>query len=303
MCGKDVQIDGRLIRIARLAADGYEYFEDPVAALEQLRTLETRIDVFTFVQRLPDTQPTYDYRREWDNVAAVPVSTFDDWWARQINFKVRNKVRLAEKRGVVVRAVPFDDALVQGISSIYDEAPIRQGRQFPHYRKDADAVRRENGTFLDRSVFLGAFLGARMIGFAKLVSDETGTQAGLMQILGLLEHRDKAPMNALIAQAVRSCAERDIPYLVYSQFAYGNKQRDSLSDFKESNGFRKFDVPRYYVPLTAAGQVALRAGLHHRLADRIPESIVARLRALRTAWYGVGKPRPLGAVLNRGGRP
>jgi hypothetical protein len=285
VCGKDVQVDGRLIRTARLVADGYEFFEQPLAALEQVRSVDTRIDLFTFMQRLPETQPKYDFPLEWDNVAALPVSTFDHWWEKQINAKVRNMVRAAEKRGTVVRTVPFDDALVQGISAIYNESPFRRGRHFHHYGKDLESVRRENGTFLERSVFLGAFFGERLIGFAKLVSDETGAQAGLMQILAMIGHRDKAPTNALIAEAVRSCAARGIPYLVYSQFAYGKKQQDSLSDFKTYNGFRKIDLPRYHVPLTALGRLAIRAGLQHPIADRIPESFVAPLRALRGFWY------------------
>ena len=291
VCGKDVQIEGRLIRTARLVADGYEFFEHPMAALEHVRSVGTRIDVFTFMQRLPEIQPKYDFPLEWDNVAALAVSTFDHWWERQINAKVRNMVRLAEKRGTTVRTVPFDDALVQGISAIYNESPLRRGRHFHHYGKDIESVRRENGTFLERSVFLGAFFGERLIGFAKLVSDETRAQAGLMQILAMIGHRDKAPTNALIAEAVRSCAARGIPYLVYSQFAYGKKQQDSLSDFKTYNGFRKIDLPRYYVPLTAIGRLAVRAGLHHRLADRIPESVVARLRTLRSVWYMAGRKR------------
>lgn len=285
VCGKDVQIDGRLIRTARLAADGYEYFEDPQAALEGLRRAGVRVDVFTFGQRLPHTEPRYDYPLEWDNVAAVPVSTFDHWWERQISAKTRNMVRLAEKRGVIVRTVAFDDSLVRGISAIYNESPIRQGKYFWHYGKDMETVGRENGTLLERSVFIGAFLGEHMIGFAKLVSDETQAQAGLMQILSMIEHRDKAPTNALVAAAVRSCAERGIPYLVYSQFAYGNKQRDGLSDFKKYNGFQKVDLPRYYVPLTVAGRLAIRARLHQKLADRIPEPLVLGLRRLRAVWY------------------
>ena len=289
VCGKDVQIEGRLIRTARLVADGYEFFEHPTAALEHVRSVDTRIDVFTFMQRLPETQPKYDFPMEWDNVAALAVSTFDHWWERQINAKVRNMVRLAEKRGTTVRTVPFDDALVQGISAIYNESPFRRGRHFHHYGKDVESVRRENGTFLERSVFLGAFFGERLIGFAKLVSDETRAQAGLMQFLVMIGHRDKAPANALIAEAVRSCAARGIPYLVYSQFAYGKKQQDSLSDFKAYNGFRKIDLPRYYVPLTAIGRLAIRAGLHHPWPDRIPESVVARLRTLRSAWYTRGR--------------
>ena len=284
-CGKDVQVQGGLIRIARLAADGYEFLEDPEAALDALRESGIRIDLFTFIQKLPHTSPKYDYPMEWDNVAALPVCTFDQWWTRQIDFKVRNKVRKAEKNGVSVREVHFDDALVQGISAIYNESPIRQGKPFWHYGKDLETVRRENATFLDRSVFLGAFLGESMIGFAKLVSDEAQVQAGLMQILSMIQHRDKAPTNALIAQAVRSCGARGIPYLVYSKFTYGKKQRDSLSDFKQYNGFQRIEVPRYYVPLTLAGRVTLVLGLHHRLADHIPEPVLIQLRKLRSLWH------------------
>jgi hypothetical protein len=106
-----------------------------------------------------------------------------------------------------------------------------------------------------------------------------------MNIVSMIQHRDKAPTNALIARAVRSCADRGISYLVYSNFAYGKKQRDSLSDFKERNGFLRIDVPRYYVPLTRLGAVAFRLRLHHRLADHVPEFLAAKLRGLRWAWH------------------
>ena len=105
-----------------------------------------------------------------------------------------------------------------------------------------------------------------------------------MNIVAMVKHRDKAPTNALIAHAVRACADRGISYLVYQSFAYGKKQRDSLSDFKENNGFARIDVPRYYVPLTGLGRIGVRLGLHHKLADRFPESVTARLRDLRKAW-------------------
>jgi len=286
VCGQEIRVQGRLIRIGRLAAEGYEFLEHPDAALDALRDSGVRIDLFTFTQKLPDTSPKYGYPMEWDNVAALPVSTFDGWWTKQIDFKVRNKVRKAEKNGVSVREVPFNDALVQGISAIYNESPIRQGKPFWHYGKDLETVRKENGTFLDRSVFIGAFLREDLIGYAKLVSDENQEQAGLMQIVSMIGHRDKAPTNVLIAQAVRSCAERQIPYLVYSSFSYGKKLQDSLSDFKHYNGFQKIDLPRYYVPLTLAGRVTLGLGLHHGLADRIPEPVLVQLRKIRSRWYG-----------------
>ena len=101
----------------------------------------------------------------------------------------------------------------------------------------------------------------------------------------MIQHRDKAPTNAVIAQAVRSCAERGIPHLWYANFSYRNKQRDSLADFKRYNGFQKVSLPRYYVPLSAIGRMALHLGLHHSIADSIPEPVTAAYRRIRSLWY------------------
>jgi hypothetical protein len=237
------------------------------------------------MQKLPETEPKYPYPMEWDNFAALPVSTFDHWWTQQLGFKARNKAKQAEKKGVTLREVPFDDALVKGIWEIYNECPVRQGRPFSHYGKNIETVRKEEATFPESSIFIGAFLGDKLIGFIKLVSDETRTQAGLMNIVSMIQHRDKAPTNALVAQAVRSCAERGISHLVYSNFAYGNKQPDSVADFKERNGFLRINVPRYYVPLTSLGWAAFNMGLHHRFVDQFPEPLTAKLREFRNAWY------------------
>jgi hypothetical protein len=281
----EVKVQGMLLRFARIEGDKYEFLDDPQQLIEQLRRCGRRVDLFTFMQRITEPEPKYCYPMEWDNLAAVPISTFDHWWTRQVDAKTRNMVRKAEKKGVEIREAPFDDDFVRGISQIYNETPVRQGRHFRHYGKSIEDVRKEEGTFRDRSVFLGAFFERRMIGFVKLVSDSTATQAGLMNILSMIKHRDKAPTNALLAEAVRSCALRRIPYLVYSNFAYGKKQTDSLSDFKKSNGFRQVDLPRYYVPLTPLGWLALRLRLHQRWIDRLPEPIVARARELRSLWY------------------
>jgi hypothetical protein len=283
--GKEIRFKGRLIRIAHIDGEGYQFLTDPASAIKTLRESRNRIDLFTFIQRLSDTSPKYSYPMEWDNFAAVRVSTFDEWMAKQIDFKVRNKIRKAAKNGVVVREVPLDDALVCGISAIYNETPIRQGRRFPHYGKDLKTLRRIKGTFPDQSIFIGAFFEDNLIGFVKLVTDEDRTQVGLMHILSAIQHRDKAVTNALMAQAVRSCAERGIPYLWYANFSYGKKQSDPLADFKRHNGFEKIDVPRYYVPLTLLGRTALRLGLHHDIAGLVPEPVAATYRKFRSLWY------------------
>jgi hypothetical protein len=285
--GRELRITGRLIRMARIDGDKYRFLDAPEPIIEELRRSDRRIDLFTFMQRLPDTSRRYSYPMEWDNLAVIHVTTFEEWWNHQIGFKARNKAKQAEKKGVVVREVQFDEELARGIWEIYNETPIRQGRKFPHYGKDLETVKREAATFLEASVFIGAFLGAKLIGFVKLTTDETATQAGLMHIISMMEHRDKAPTNGLVAHAVRACAARAIPYLVYSNFAYGNKQRDSLSDFKQRNGFQRMDLPRYYVPLTALGRLALGLGLQRRVIDHFPERIMMKLRQYRALWYNL----------------
>jgi hypothetical protein len=285
VCGKELRTRGALARIGFLDKEGYQFLEDPEAALAVLRKSDAGIDIFTFIQKLSDTSPKYSYPMEWDNFAVLRVSSFDDWFKQTIDVKVRNKIRKAEKSRVVVREMPFDDTLVRGIHAIYNESPIRQGKRFWHYGKDLDAVHKMNAVLLDRSIFLGAFFEDNLIGFAKLVSDEDRGQAGLMQIVSMLQHRDKAPTNVLIAQAVRSCAERRIPNLWYANFSYGKKQADSLADFKRYNGFLKVELPRYYVPLTVAGRVALRLGLQHGISERIPESVASRYRRIRRLWF------------------
>jgi hypothetical protein len=285
VCGKEIKIQGQLVRIARPDGDKYTFLDDPETVLAGLRASRTRIDIFTFLQKLPETSPKYSYPMEMDNLAVLPVSTFENWWNNQIRSYPRNRARQAEKRGVVLREVPFGDELIKGICGIYNETPMRQGKRFPHYGMTFEKARKYAGTFLERSIYIGAFVGETMIGFIKLVVDETRTQACLVHILSMVQHKDKAPTNALIAQAVRSCAEHKIPYLVYEHFTYGQKTGDSLSHFKEVNGFQRVDSPRYYVPLTPIGSLALRLKLHHRFVDRIPESIAAKLRDLRKAWY------------------
>ena len=283
VCGKDIRVAGRFIRIARLEADTYHFLDDPESMLDGLRTCGTRIDLFTFIQSLQEATPQYPYPLEWTNMAVATVSSYDDWW-KQITTEARNRARQAEKRGVVIREVPLDDTLVKGIWEIYNETPVRQGKPFTHYGKDFDTVRREEATFLDTSFFIGAFFEGKLIGFVKITTDEARTQANLMNILSAIAHREKAPTNALLAHSVRACAARGISKLVYQRFSYGNKQWDGLMKFKQVNGFRSVDVPRYYVPLTTLGRAAYRMRLHHKLVDRLPTQWAAKLRAMRTAW-------------------
>ena len=285
VCDKEIRIHGSFIRIARIDGDKYNSPTDLDAMLDKLRSCGKRIDLFTFLQRIPETEPKYSYPMEWDNLAVLPVSTFENWWDHQIRSYPRNRARQAEKKGVVLREVPCNGKLFEGICGIYNESPVRQGKSFPHYGMTIEKAREYASTYPDRSIYVAAFLGDTMIGFIKLVMNETRTTACLVHILSVIQHKDKAPTNALIAHAVRVCAERRISYLVYEHFSYGKKEGDSLSHFKEVNGFQRMDLPRYYIPLTPLGRLAFRFGLHHKIVDRLPESLASRLRDFRKAWH------------------
>jgi hypothetical protein len=45
----------------------------------------------------------------------------------------------------------------------------------------------------------------------------------------------------------------------------------SLDRFKENNGFVKYSIARYYIPITSKGKLAIRLGLHRDLKDVLPE--------------------------------
>ena len=283
-----IRIQGNLLRVARLDAELYQFTSDPESLMQKMRASGERIDIFTFLQGLPQTAPRHRFHMEWDNLAVLKVSTFENWWKNQIRSTARNRAKQAVKKGIVVREVPFDEDLVRGIWGIFNESPVRQGRRFRHYGKDMETVHRLIATYLESSTFIGAFRGEELIGFIKMVADQTGVQAGLMNIISKVQYKDRAPTNALLAQAVKSCADRGISYLVYDNYVYGKKLNDSLINFKERNGFERVNVPRYYIPLTPLGQAALHMGFQHRLAERIPESIAKRLRELRKYWHKRG---------------
>jgi hypothetical protein len=273
-------IEGRVPRIARPEQEWFEDLEDPEMLINALRRTKRRPDILTFWQRLPDLVPRYSYTIEPDSIAALPINSYSFWWEKQIAASARNKVRKAQKRGVVVRLTSFDDALVQGMTSIFNETPIRQGRHFLHYGKDFETVKRQFSRFLFREELFGAYLGEELVGFIMLAN--AGRYAVLGQIISKIAHRNLAPTNALLAKAVERCAEKGIPYLAYAYWL-----DDGLGEFKRNNGFQKFDLPRYFVPLTRKGELALHLGLHRGWKASIPDAVKGPLKKLRKVWNGL----------------
>jgi hypothetical protein len=253
----------------------------PENFISQVRDCGLNADMFTFSQKLWESEAKYGYHHEWDNWAVVPITTYSEW-EKGAESSVRRAVRRAAKLGVEVKVRELDDYFLAGVVGINDEVPIRQGRAFWHYKKDPEEVRKENSTYPGRNIFLGAYLGTELIGWARIIL--AGKVASLVQILSKMQHYDKRPTNALLAKSVEVCAERGILYLTYCNFIY-HDPGSSLTEFKRRNGFKQFLVPRYYVPLTAKGKMALSLGMHRGLVHRIPKPLLIRLLHLRNSWY------------------
>jgi len=63
------------------------------------------------------------------------------------------------------------------------------------------------------------------------------------------------------------------------------KQRDSLSDFKDHNGFQRVHIPRYCVPMTKIGDLAFRMGVHHKPIERHFEPLIEKPGSCEVDWY------------------
>jgi hypothetical protein len=281
-----VVVTGPFLRIAAVKDEAHqEEVTEPEKIIAAIRGSDLKADLFTFAQKVPHTEPLYDYNFEMDELAVIRVLSYDDWWNNKIHNDARRMVRKAIKAGVQAKSVPFGDEIIRGIKEIWDESPFRQGRPFFNYNKSLEEVRALNSTYSDRSEFIGAYWEGEIIGFAKLFY--TGQRADFVQILSKTKYRDKAPTNALLAKAVEICAAKGIGYLGYARFTYGKKGPDSLSDWKSRNGCELVRVPRYYIPLTLKGRIALKWGLHKGLVQVLPGPLVRATLRLRAALYSL----------------
>jgi hypothetical protein len=275
----EIIMKGKIVNVGKIREEWYQDVEDPDNLLRELKASKHKPDILTFLQRLPETKPKFEYYLERESIAALPITSFEEWWKNQISAKTRNIVKKAEKKGVEIRLIQFDDDFVKGLVEIFNETPVRQGKAFWHYGKDFDTIKREFSRNIQREEIIGAYYEGRLVGFIML-ANAGGRYCMTTQIISKVEHRDKSPTNALMAKAVQRCAERGVPWLVYGMWIEG-----SLGDFKRHNGFQKVDLPRYYVPLTAKGQLAMMLGFHKGWKNLIPRRVRATLIDLRSKYY------------------
>ncbi|MGE0645961.1 MAG: hypothetical protein AB7P24_20090 [Nitrospira sp.] len=291
IAGKPYSIRTGAVRVLSLRRELIDEVLDPQAEVEEIARSKVRADLMTFVDRPLQPSPLLPYFQDWDNRAILEITSYDHWLMKQIPQQTRNKVRKAEKKGVTVQVEPFSERLIQDLVDMFNESPYRQGRPNRYYGWDAERVGRTWKTDLDKSVWIVAYYAGEMIGFIKLIVGN-----GIARTSGTIAkhaHRDRAPMNAILAKSIEVCAERDISHLVYGQFTYGQKGEDSLTIFKVNNGFKRVDIPRWYIPLSMWGRTALYLGLHKELIELIPRPMIKMIRTIKNKWYQGALPRPL----------
>jgi hypothetical protein len=263
------------VTVVGLDDDWYEDVGDPDSVIRTLSASKGfKPDIFTFWQRLPDVEPKYSFHTEWEDLAVLPITSYDHWWNHQIKSRVRNLIRKAEKEGVEVRETGYDDAFVRGMTAIFNESPLRQGRRFWHYGKDFETIKRQFSRYVFRERMIGAYYRGELIGFVML--GNAGRFGITGQIISSIKHRDKATTNLLVAKSVEICEKQLLPYLVY--FFWSD---DSLAEFKRRCGFERIRVPRYFIPLTLKGKLALQLGVHRGWKAAFPAGLKARLKKLR----------------------
>lgn len=254
-----------------LAKDPEEYQKDIVPTKEFCDKLRERnVDVFTFVERswtASTPKPSPFWVREEDNVGLLRVTSYQKWLKDIVKKTRHNMVRRAEKFGVSTEIVAeVHDKFIQDVWKIYNETPIRQNRAFPHYGISAEALKTMLQT--KNCTIIAAFMQGELVGVAQMTHGNNVVI--LSQLLSLQEHWKTAINNALIAKAVQICEERGIRWLLYGRMETAHP---SLDSFKRHNGFSKFPLTRFYIPLTGKGKIALKLGLHKELKDALPKSI------------------------------
>jgi len=266
-----IVLRGRLLKIGEIYDEQWlesRCLSDPEKIVEKLAAMSPKPDLFCFSERLPEVSPKHPYFFEWDNLAVCSFSSYAEWFDKKVHRNTRNAIRQSVRKGVRTEVVRFGDVLVEGIWSIFNECPVRQGKKFWHFGKPVAVLREEIASYLERSILTGAFYEGELVGFSKMVVDDS--VAHFMQILSKVGVYDKRVANSLVSMAVEICESRGISHLVYGKFDYEHQQDSSLAQFKAHNGFERVQIPRYYVPLTLRGQFALKLKLHKGLKSCVP---------------------------------
>src|ERR1700740_1227563 len=110
VCGKTVammtiddlaiSISGHRLRMGKVRDEPYECLKHSEKLVEKLRREPDRPDLFTFMQPVGEQQPQHPFNYEWESLAVLKISSYQDWWKKKIRTHTRNHIRKAQKKGV-----------------------------------------------------------------------------------------------------------------------------------------------------------------------------------------------------------
>lgn len=268
----DEELGALIVRkklFVKIARSTREYERDIIPTETVVKKLSERgIDIFSFIERRwyhAILNPPKSWIKADDNIAILQVPSYDEWW-KNVGKKTRNMVRKAKRSGIATKVSEADAKLAEGMWKIYNETPIRQGRAFPRYGVTLKTVKRRVSS-AKNSTFIGSYVEEELAGFIQLVHGDN--IAITAQILSLQNYWDKAVNNALVAKAVEVCASQNVKWLMYGRM--GN--HPSLDRFKQNNGFIRFSLTRYNMPVTTKGKIATKFGLHKEVKDALPKRV------------------------------
>jgi hypothetical protein len=252
---QSVKIERKLLFTT--ARDRREYIRSVTLTSSLIsKLIAQRVDLFTFVERnwCSTIQfPPKSWAKAEQSAALLYVHSYDEWF-KAIGRKSRNMIRKAEKSGVRVSIAEPNKKFAEGIWKIYNSTPIKQNRRNWYFGTTLQQVEKELSS-LGISSFIGAYFQDELIGFISLIYGDNVVL--IDRLASLKEHWDKAVNNALIAKSIEICAANSTNWVVYGAWKDW-REHESLIKFALHNGFRRFKLTRYYVPLTRKGQIATK---------------------------------------------
>lgn len=99
----EISYAGKFVKIAMLKEEWYKDLDNSIEFIEKLKKVKPTPDIFTFWQRLPDTEPKYNYYMEYDSIAALQIINFKHWFQKQINENSRRNIKKAKKKVLLLR--------------------------------------------------------------------------------------------------------------------------------------------------------------------------------------------------------
>ena len=119
------------------------YIKDPKPYIHAINN-KRMADIFSFLGKIDDSDSkSYNIFTDENNVhiehdflAAIRIKTYDDWLRCDIKKQTRKRIKKSKKIGISVKRVDLDSNLIEDITKIFNETPVRQGRKFWHYGKD-----------------------------------------------------------------------------------------------------------------------------------------------------------------------